>query len=146
MYFPFCICQVTVCLIFIAQRTLLIETIVAPISVLQWMFVPLWRLHIEVVVYILSRLCQFRGTQAWVCASNLISLFVKWGEQITHCICLFLACWRMFVTSQMLHIWFKAHYHLSKTFVLSWDYCSAIIDIKNLAWRPHLSCTYGSNI
>lgn len=150
MCFSFCVCQVTVCLIFIAQRTLLIETMVAPISVLQWMFVLLWRLHIDGVVYYSAVHCQLRETN-WVCASDLISFvfFVKWTEEITHkyicCICLS-SLLGMVVTSQNLYIWFKAHYHLSKTFVLSWDYGLEIIDINHLAWRLHLSCTYGSNI
>lgn len=51
MYFSFYACQVTVCLICFAQGTQLIETIVLPISVLQWMFVLLWCLHIDGVVY-----------------------------------------------------------------------------------------------
>lgn len=49
---------------FIAQRTLLIETTVAPILLLQWMFVLLWRLHVDGVVYNPARPCQFRETQA----------------------------------------------------------------------------------
>lgn len=68
MCFPFCVCQVTVCFIFIAQRTLLIETIEAPIcfaiDVLPLMFVLLRRLHIVGVVYHSARICQFTETQA----------------------------------------------------------------------------------
>lgn len=150
MCFSFCVCQVSVCWIFTVQRTLLIETIVVPISLFQWLFVLLWRLHIDGVVYYSPKPCQFRETQVWVCASDLISLFVKWVEQSTHkyiyCICLSSLLGDVFHVSK-LDIWLKAHYHhRSKTFVLSWDYCLVIIDINRLAWRLHLSCTYGSNI